>query len=442
MNRPLSAACLAVAAALGLALRAEIPAAAQSFGNERTFPQSPDVVERALAKIRPTAKGRLPTLEGFVGTTDQPLERYSSGYYECSIKLSQADSGGTRVRVTAKVTAWYADSNPARSGYRTIPSNGRLETDLLDRIAEVLEPKSTQGATTLPSGDSRSASPQPAPSVPSPERNSGLPAYLSPRGPGLAAPSAAQSGAGVADLSAAKPPAAQPAVPELDRARAEQHAAELRNLAQNLEEIRRNQSHPENLAAVRKSGTRVYAKPQTGAQVLFAAEAQDEFQILQVQPAWVQVQISGASRGWIHRDQLELPQGFADSSVETGNTHPMAGITFRVIRETVSKYSGSWQPLKGKPVKIFDVEPSAGLATSPEEKREFARSLLSAHTESAPGADALAGVVVVFDSSDGGQISATLADLKQFQEGRISEAEFWRRCSLDPLEAFENRSKP
>jgi hypothetical protein len=46
------------------------------------------------------------------------------------------------------------------------------------------------------------------------------------------------------------------------------------------------------------------------------------------------------------------------------------------------------------------------------------------------------GIVVVFDSSDGGQIAATLASVKQLAEKSISDGAFWRACSLDPADAF------
>lgn len=443
MNRLSLAARIGAAAALALALHSATPASAQGLGVERTYPHSQDAVEKALAQIRPTAKGKLPTLDGFVGTTDQPLERYTSGFYDCSIKVSPASSGGTVVRVTAKVTAWYSDSNPARSGYRTLPSNGRLESDLLDRLGEVLDPGGSQRTTGPPPSELTPSPLQPVPSGTLRLPNNALPDHLAPGG-ARTAPLPAAGGAGRDSGSgAAAGPGSQPATTESERAQAEQRASELHSLAQNLEEILRNQAHPENLAAVRKSGTPVYAKPQVNSQVLFSAEAQDEFQILEVQPAWVHVQISGVSRGWIRRAQLELPEGFAETPAKGGDSNPTGGVSFRLTREAITRFPGDWQPLRGKMVKVFYVEPTAGLATSAKQKLAFAKSLLTpAHPDSTTGGDSVAGVVVVFDSADGGQISATLADLMQLQDGRISEAAFWHRCSLDPPEAFGESDKP
>jgi hypothetical protein len=51
------------------------------------------------------------------------------------------------------------------------------------------------------------------------------------------------------------------------------------------------------------------------------------------------------------------------------------------------------------------------------------------------------GVVVVFDSADGGQASTTIESLQAWQEGKIAEAAFWQACSLDPPQAFSLSAK-
>jgi hypothetical protein len=412
-------------------------AGAQGLGVERIYAHSQDAVEKAVAQIRPTAKGRIPLLEGFVGSTDQPLERYTSGFYECSIKVSPASSGGTLVRVTAKVTAWYTDSNPARSGYRSLPSNGRLETDLLDRLSEALDPGSSQGANGPPSP------PEPAPSSLIRPPDAPLSAHpVSGAGAPLGLPAPA-GGARLEGPGAAGAPGSAAPGSALEREQAEKHASEMRGLAQNLEEILRNQAHPDNLAAVRKSGTPVHTRPQSNAPVLFSAEAQDEFQILEVQPAWVHVQISGASRGWIRREQVELPEGFTESPGKTKEGGATPGVTFRVTHESVSVFPGKWPPLRGKTVTAISVEPTAGEASSAREKRAYAKSLLEAeYAKVAAGGDLVAGIVIVFDAADGGQIAATIEDIHRLKDGRISEAAFWQQCSLDPPEAFQDTGKP
>jgi len=42
------------------------------------------------------------------------------------------------VRVNATITAWYTNPGSGKSGYQVLPSNGRLETDFLDRLQEAL----------------------------------------------------------------------------------------------------------------------------------------------------------------------------------------------------------------------------------------------------------------------------------------------------------------
>jgi len=106
---------------------------AQASGMERTFPQSKTTIEKALKEMQPATAGRLPALEGFATSADRPLERYQRGYYQSKFQVSAAPAGGSIVRVSVQVTAWYADPVAAQSGYQVLISNGRLEADLLAR---------------------------------------------------------------------------------------------------------------------------------------------------------------------------------------------------------------------------------------------------------------------------------------------------------------------
>src|SRR6202047_5345577 len=117
-------------------------APAQAVPYARTFPKSKDAVDETLKELQAYAGQKLPIVDGFVATGDQPLNRYERAFYQFSIDLLPASSGGTTVRVMAKITAWYADPDPWKSGYQILPSNGRLELDLLDRLREKLEGKS------------------------------------------------------------------------------------------------------------------------------------------------------------------------------------------------------------------------------------------------------------------------------------------------------------
>jgi len=220
---------------------------------------------------------------------------------------------------------------------------------------------------------------------------------------------------------------------------AEKQLSDLNGVVQNLEEILRSQTHPTDIAVVRKSGTRVMSKPSANGPVLFSADSEDEFQVLDNGPDWIHVQISGASRGWIRRSDLILPEGLKVDA-NRDDAAPAPESIFRVVREETNIYKGHWEPLTGKTVKIIWTGPASaqGKPASVLAKRNFAKSLLvTAYREISSHDPAVGGVVIVFDSADGGQIAATLENLKQWQSGSLAEASFWKLCSVDPPEMFD-----
>ncbi len=78
----------------------------------------------------------------------------------------------------------------------------------------------------------------------------------------------------------------------------------------------------------------------------------------------------------------------------------------------------------------------------PDDKREFTKSLFQrAWNDSKQSPDAVAGVVVVFDTSDGGQVSTTIPILQNWMEGKISEPLFCRQSTIDPPELFTAPTK-
>ena len=413
-------------------LRCVRPVSAQDSRFERRFPNPKTEVDKALQEIQASAKGRLPILEGFVEERSEPLDHFDRGYYESSAKVISDAEGGTLVRVVVKITAWYSGSTPALSGYRVLPSNGRIETDLLDHLGELLGKKQTGTA--------------PAAVAPSPRPALELPSAPTPTSTALARP-LAQPSIGPAIAPPAKP-AAEPSNEDLAslrqrREEAEKNAKALNGDVQNLEEILRNQTHPDNLAVVRKTGTPIFAKQ--GGAVLLSADAEDEFEILGLEGSWVHVQISGASRGWIQRTQLDLPEGFADSSRRESAIGAADNPAFRVTREETHPFTGSWRDLQGKTVRIMWVEPQSESerTSTAEAKRKFAKTLFAeAYKQQTSAAQPPDGVVIVFDSADGGQVSATMSALAQWQSGKLSEASFWKQCSIDPLELLQDVHNP
>ena len=143
----------------------------------------------------------------------------------------------------------------------------------------------------------------------------------------------------------------------------DRHAEEQAKEVKGLEEILRNQAHPANLVAVKKTDTPVLANPIENAKVLFLAAAEDEFEMLDANSNWVHVRISGLSRGWIRRSSLEMPTADPDPQpAETqAESEPAHTDTqpFHVENEQVASFPGNWVPLAGKTVRIVTVQKAA-----------------------------------------------------------------------------------
>jgi hypothetical protein len=400
---------------------------AQDSANSRSFPVSVEEAKAAVKKIAATTQGRLPTLEGFVQQADFPMERYDKGFYEIKFLISPAGGSATSVLVTSKVTAWYSDPDSSKSGYCVLVSNGRLESDALDRIADILTPRVGSGRLT---GNSASA----------PLRGKATVANLSSPNAALYP---AQSFHPTTSTSPPPPHSSSFESTKTPPTPSEKRAQELSDYIKDLEEIQRNQAHPADLAAVKRAKTPVFAKPVDTATVLMEAEAQDEFQVLGLDGAWVHVQISGASRGWIRRAQLEMPLGFSQPLSVSAERAPATDATFTVAKVETTPFRGDWAPLKGKPVRIEWVEPSnPAVSTTRREKLAFAKSVFLRASKDAPSSSQpTEGIVVVFDSADGGQIAAPMSSVKALADRTLSDTAFWHQCSIDPPESFVDSAK-
>ncbi len=449
-----SARVLFLLCCLALSIALAPPIHAQSAPYERTFVQSKTAVERALKDLQSAASGRLPVLDGFTRPGDRPLDRFQRGFYQCAIQVTSTPSGGALVRVSAKITAWYADPDSARSAYQVLPSNGRLETDLLDRLQDALSGQVSSGTPTPGSATAATGTPTtgtatpPVVSAPSQPRNKAAVSV-----PNISAPMP-NTGTSAAPMASSKRPTTPANSPfklgngvnsdiatslATQKAVADKHMEELTKEAKGLEEILRNQAHPKNLVAVKKSSTPVLVSPVEGAKVLFLATAEDEFEILDLNANWVHVRISGISRGWIRRSSLEVPDTYAsDAKVEDAPAPPSTE-QFQVKNEEIASFPGAWEPLRGQTVKILTVQ-RANLGasdTSSRAKLEFAKSLFEKeYAELTRTPTSAVGVVLIFDSEDGGLIAATLPSLQQWKAGTLSDQAFWRRCFFDPPEAF------
>ena len=378
---------------------------AQSAPPQRAFHASKADVEKALHTIESYPGGKLPVLDGFADPAGHPLDDYKRGYYEYDVHLKSASATETTVEVTAKITAWYAANTAANSGYRVLKSSGRLESDLLDALNEKLNPASAS---------------QTSPGVTKPLPDS---------------PSASGSFFNTRRLTTAPSDGRLPASKPIDPGTAKQ-LAKLEAQAQDLEQVLHNQARPNNLAIVKKSNTPVMMQPVTGAEVLLQADAEDEFEILDSTEGWVHVKISGISRGWIKRDLVDVP-GAATISVSdiSGEQHDAASV--RQTKEEVAPFPGKWEPLDGKQVKIIWVQPLNKDQFGSEPKWPLVKSVLRGADAGAPAdPNEVAGVVVIFDSEDGGMAATTLANLQQWRAGHLSDEGFWKRCWRDPADAF------
>lgn len=384
---------------------------------EKTFPKSKAAVEKVLKALQSSVAGRLPSLEGFAQPSEHPLDRFQRGYYQCDIQVIPAGAG-SKVRVNAKITAWYSDPTSGHSGYQTLASNGRIEADLLDQIADALgvipQPVATEAPRALPTAPSHSAEAgisAPMPQIP----NSGLHSS-----PPLSVDRNADS-----SLKA-----------ETDAA--EKHEQELSAEAKGLEEILQNQAHPNNLVAVKKTGTPVVQTPNADSKILFPATAGDEFELLDVNSNWVHVRISGISRGWLRRSEVEMPKDFAGpeqpgTSSKNTSSNPDE---FRVTNEQIAPFPADWEPLRGKIVKIVTVQKvkDSATETGAQAKLQFAKALFMQQYNEVAAAPGTEGIVIIFDSEDGGMIAVNLPTLKQWQAGSVSDELAWKQCFFDPPE--------
>ena len=384
----------------------------QNSPQQKLFSAPVSNIQAALKKLPGGTSGSLPVLDGFVVAGTRKLDAYRRPYYQCSVRVTPARSGGSLVAVNAKITAWNSD--PAHSGYEILQSNGRLESDLLDRLQDRLASTSKGNTITAASSSPASTETTHAPASPAPEISAPMPQF--PGSPGLSVPSNSRDKENV------------------DTA--------LEQEARGLEQLVKNQSHPTNLIAVRQDQTPVVLDPSSNAKVLFLASAEDEFEVLDINPEWVHVRISGLSRGWLRRASVEVLDGSenaADSqklAAALERTLPTSGslssALFSVSSEEDGSFPGDWGPLKGKSVKIISIQQAVGTGriTSPPDKMHFAEDLFKKEGIS----KSAAGMVLIFDAEDGGMVAATQSVLDEWKNGTLTEQALWKQCYLDPPE--------
>jgi hypothetical protein len=309
-----------------------------------------------------------------------------------------------------------------------LTSNGRLETDLLDQLADLLASNPTASASVASApGNERStigkSADEPAISAPIPQSQEKE--KLPEPGRGVSSPlNQGFTAQRAADNKTSPEASAQ---------------TSLQAEATALEEVLKNQAHPKDIVAIKKSGTPIVESPSLTGKTLFLASAHDEFEMLDFNADWVHVRISGLSRGWIWRTSLEMPEGISDIPLATARGAPVVADLFQVSREETAPFPGDWEPLRGKNVKIISVQKiqeNEGNSGA-QAKLEYAKSLFDKnYAEIAGRSQELYGVVLIFDSVDGGMIAATLPTVRQWKAGTLSDAGLWHQCYFDPPETF------
>jgi hypothetical protein len=426
-------------------LSCALPGYTQESGNQRSFPQSKAQVDKILREMQATS-GRLPVLEGFANPTTQPLDHYQRGYYQAKFQVSSSPSGGSVVRVSVQVTAYYVDPSGGKSGYQLLPSNGRIEADLLDQLSDQIAAGGSGATHATPATEAslpaakRMA--EPAASVPAPASQppaSDEPSLSAPvpRLPDVRSGLSSSLAASLADQEKAR------SKPDSSKSGSKKvvddpNAGPLQTELNSLEEVLKSQAHPKNLVAVKNSGTPVVSSASLNARTLFLASAHDEFEMLDFNQDWVHVKISGISRGWIWRNNLEMPD-----NVPEGDAPPNSGTAtaaaFHVSREEIAPFPGDWEPLRNKSVKIVSVEQTDEKAKDldPKLRLEFAKSVMDKdYAELASKPQEMEGIVLIFDSADGGMIAATFSTLQKWKAGSVSDAALWHQCYFDPPEIF------
>src|SRR5262249_13381843 len=218
--------------------------------------------------------------------------------------------------------------------YQALPSNGRLEADLHDRLQQAL-----RGTAASP--------------IAPPKNNE-------------AAPRAPQS---EQVATVANSPVETNAQAELDAILAERQSIREKtaSLQTQIDQMKASGRAPANaakLGSVKRSGVGVMSRQNFGGPVIFRAQAEDEFEIIELASGWAQVRLAPDSTGYIQADELTLPFGLRETPpsapVEKSSAQPaapQADLGFSVSREDVTVFSGDWARLKGKKVLFVYAQP-------------------------------------------------------------------------------------
>jgi hypothetical protein len=404
-----------------LAMLVGVPLYAQQAAPvERVYKHPQAEVERALRDLGAYATAPLPTLDGFVNADSNTFDVYENPQYEFRVKIDQQSLEQTLVSVSARITAWYSNAVPSQSRYVLLPSNGRLEKELLDRLSIKLE----KGNLVQPSGLPATAT-SPISSARTDSTGADSPTVKS-------APVVASR-----DFSHADPATLSTEIAKVqaERQAIEEEEKKLQQQISQLETDRNARKYLSDLAMIKITQTPVFEQNNEFSKVIFRADPEDEFEVTEARFGWVRVRLEGLGQGWIRINELQLPN-------ETDDTGDSAD--FAEPNEEVAPFTGNWALLKDKPTLFVVAQPRHAIPTESlgQSQIEFAKhAFLDGYRSAAHSQEKIDGVAVVFLGDKAGMAAATLTEITRWHKGAESDKLFLERCFLSPPQAFRDIAK-
>jgi hypothetical protein len=215
-----------------------------------------------------------------------------------------------------------------------------------------------------------------------------------------------------------------------------------RKLQQQISELQANagsQKFLSNLAVIKTPQTPVFQQDDDTSKVLFRADPEDEFEIINAKESWFHVRLENGAEGWIRAAQLQPPQEVDDAE------DAAAALNFSTPNQEIKPFAGDWTPLKGKPSLFVFAQPNRAIPNAMLGQSQFAFAkhiFTEGYREAMHSEQPMAGVVVVFLGDKGGVAAATLADIRRWRDGGINDKVFFERCSFDPPESFRDAPAP
>ena len=436
-----------------LLIFSNLAGAQDADSTDRVYKHRKVEVEEALQALNAYATNRLPVLEGFVNANASTIAKLENPHYQLRVEIESQGPNQTLVSVVAKITAWSAAEDAARSQYVVIPSNGRLEQDMLDRLSVSLEKgnversvdrsgeghgSSTTNRSAAPVEDSAASSASP-PGVSAGSKGPGSSSHSPSAG---APPAESPADAAPSPSSASRVNSADPSAlaSEIASLRAQRQTAEMsqRKLQQQISELEANASSQKfisNLAVIKTPQASIFQQDDDTSKVLFRADPEDEFEIINVKGNWAHVRLENGADGWVRGTQLQPPQEVDDTE------DAAAALNFSTPNQEIKPFAGDWTPLKGKPSLFVFAQPNRAIpgAILGQSQFAFAKHIFTeGYREALHSEQPMSGVVVVFLGDKGGVAAATLADIRRWRDGAITDKVFFERCSFDPPESFHD----